>query len=302
MTELRTTDCVVVGGGPGGLTAAFYLARFRRSVVVIDAGESRLQLIPLSRNIPGFPDGVAGPELQARMRDHASRYGAVLVPGRVTQCEKDAGEFVVRSSGGDFRSRAIVMATGVDVTAPSMPDLEEAIAQGLIRYCPICDGFEAIGARIGVLGARPGAVEEAIFLRTYSEDVTYVVMQDGAELTAEQVDRAATASVSLELDPCVGLEKHEAGIALWLASGKRSVFDVIYPCLGSRPRSELAKHLGAQLSDQSELLTDAHYATSVPGLYAVGDVLRGLDQVASACGQAAVAATAIHNALRMGEL
>lgn len=294
----RTIDCLIVGGGPGGLTAATYLARFHRSVVVIDAAASRLQLIPLSRNVPGFPDGVSGPDLQERMRRQAATYGADLIEGQVTSCERIGSDFAVQSSVGAFRAKTMLLATGVDVTGPDMKDIGEAIGRGLIRYCPVCDGYEATGRRIGVLGGRPGSIEEAHFLLTFSRDVTFIPTVGGAELTSEQRTDAEDAGIAIENRPCIGLALRENVIQARFDSGEATNFDVIYPCLGSRPRSELARMLGAAVSDEDELITDAHQATNVDGLYAVGDVLRGLDQVASACGQAAIAATAIHNRLR----
>lgn len=301
MAQTRDVECVIVGGGPGGLTAATYLGRFRRSVVVIDAGESRLNQIPLSRNIPGFPEGVSGHELHTRMRDQAERYGAQLLEGRVTRCEQDDDAFLLESSTGQFRAKAILLATGVEVTSPDMSDLERAIASGLIRYCPVCDGYEAANTRIGVLGGRRRSIEEAHFLRTYSDDVTYVPLGRGGELDRDQAQDARAAGIGIVDASCVGLEAGENTIELLLASGERRVFDTVYPCLGSSPRSALAERLGASLTEQAELITDKHMATNVPGLYAVGDVLHGLDQVASACGQAAIAATAIHNRLRDGD-
>lgn len=298
MTKTTEVECLIVGGGPAGLTAATYLARFRRSVVVIDAGESRLNQIPLSRNIPGFPVGISGRDFHILMRDQAQRYGAELVEGRVTHCEQDKNLFDVESSAGRFRTKAVLLATGVDVTAPDMPNLEQAISRGLIRYCPICDGYEAADSRIGVLGGRPGSIKEAHFLRTYSDDVTYVPIGRSGALSRDQVEDARSAGIAVTDAVCVSVEAGESSIDLVLASGDRLVFDTVYPCLGSSPRSALAASLGARLSDQAELITDSHMATSVRGVYAAGDVLLGLDQVASACGQAAIAATAIHNWLR----
>lgn len=298
MSTARHVDCLIVGGGPGGLTAATYLARFRRSVVVVDANESRLQIIPLSHNIPGFPEGVSGPELLKRMRAQATAFGAELIEGHVTACESEGASFLVRSSAGQFRAKTVLLASGVDVTPPDMADLDTAIARGVVRYCPVCDGYEAQSARIAVLGGRPGAIDEAHFLLTYSRDITYVPMPGCGALTDEEADRARSAGIVIEYRPCTGLTLRVDQIEIRHPHGDSNSFDIVYPCLGSRPRSQLAEALGARLSPDGALVTDAHSATNISGLYAVGDVLRGLDQVASACGHAAAAATAIHNRLR----
>jgi thioredoxin reductase (NADPH) len=298
MADLREVDCLIIGGGPGGLTAATYLGRFRRSTLVIDAGESRLQLIPLARNVPGFPDGAPGKELYERMRTQALRYGADILSGRVTACESDGGAFLARSSVGDVRARTVLVASGVDMKSPEMADLDVAIARGLVRYCPVCDGFEAIGSRIAVLAGRPGSIGEAHFLRTYSNDVTYVPVRSAPTLTDEEAASARRHDITIEPNPCTRLAIRDDAIELELTTGARHAFDIVYPCLGSLPRSAVAQALDAQLSNQAEVMTNSHQATNVEGLYAAGDVVRGLDQIASACGQAAIAATSMHNWLR----
>jgi thioredoxin reductase (NADPH) len=298
MDEAQPFDCLIVGGGPAGLTAATYLGRFRRSVLLVDAGESRLDLIPLSRNIPGFPDGVSGPDFRRKMEEQADRYGAQRVSGVVISVKTGTAGFEVETSAGNFSARQVLLATGVKVIDPELEGLPEAILRGAVRYCPICDGFEAIGARVAVLGGRPGSIEEAQFLRTYVEDLTFVAAEPGSLLSPAEAEAAELAGIRVEHRVSTGLELAPDGVRIGFASGDALRVDIVYPCLGTEPRSDLAQTIGAAISESGELLTDKHLQTCVRGLYAAGDVLRGLDQVASACGQAAIAATAIHNALR----
>jgi thioredoxin reductase len=147
-------DSLIVGGGPAGLTAATYLGRFRRSVVIVDDGDSRLKRIPLSRNIPGFPEGVSGRDMHARLMQQAGRYGARLLSGRVAAIAHEDGLFCAETPAGLLRAKTVLLATGVAVADPEIDGLDDAVRLGLIRYCPICDGFEAGGRRIAVLGAR----------------------------------------------------------------------------------------------------------------------------------------------------
>lgn len=293
-----SVDCLIVGGGPAGLTAATYLGRFRRSVVLIDAGESRLNLIPQSRNIPGFPEGVSGPYFRALMIAQADRYGVRRLSGIVTSMRLQPPGFAIETSAGPFFARQVLLATGVEVASPDINDLAAAILRGAIRYCPVCDGFETIGARVAVLGGRQGSIEEARFLRTYVEDLTFVPSGEAWQLSAEEIATAEMTDIRVETRACTGLELTEDGILFRFANGDPLQVDIVYPCLGTEPRSDLARSLGAAISEGGELLTDKHQMTGVPGLYAAGDVLRGLDQIASACGQAAIAATAMHNTLR----
>src|SRR4051812_18345000 len=139
-----TFDCLIVGGGPAGLTAAIYLARYRRKVLVVDEEASRAALIPESHNYPGFK-GIAGPELLARLRDQALLYGAPLERGRVSSLHRQPkGGFVASWSGGEICARTVMVATGlVDETENIEGINAPEIQDGRVRFCPICDGFEA---------------------------------------------------------------------------------------------------------------------------------------------------------------
>ena len=164
-------DCTIIGGGPAGLTAAIYLARFRLGVRVIDDGDSRCALIPLTRNHAGFPDGIAGVELLARMREQAERYGVRLIDGRCERLERSEESFIVHGPGAPFATRTALLATGVVNNRPKMDDAvhAEALSRGLIRYCPVCDGYEVTDHEVAVLGTGDRGCAEATFLRSYTK-------------------------------------------------------------------------------------------------------------------------------------
>jgi thioredoxin reductase (NADPH) len=132
-------DCIVVGAGPAGLTAAIYLGRFRRRFRLVESGASRAARIPLSRNHPGFPDGVRGRDLLARMRRQAELYGAEIVSGHVQDIEPVEGGFRL-VAGEELRARTVLLATGVADVEPAIPGVEAAVASGLVRICPVSDG------------------------------------------------------------------------------------------------------------------------------------------------------------------
>jgi thioredoxin reductase (NADPH) len=292
-------DCLVIGAGPAGLTAAVYLARFRRSLAVLDGGQSRAALIPRSHNCPGYPEGITGTDLLARLRRQAERYGVHVRRGLVERLDRDDAGF--RADLGDERvaARTVLLATGIVDKEPEMRGLKDAIHRGAIRLCPICDAYDALGSRLAVYGDPAHAASHAAWLRTYSEDVTLLV-PNGCDAPSKDALRSlADAKVSVIEEPVAEIFVGEAGRAsARTADGEVHEFDVIYPSLGMRPRSELAARLGASLAGSGEIATDKHQQTTVPGLYAAGDVVDALNQISVAMGQAAIAATAIHNALR----
>ncbi|MCX7284922.1 MAG: NAD(P)/FAD-dependent oxidoreductase [Novosphingobium sp.] len=291
-------DCLVIGGGPAGLTAAIYLARFHLSVTVIDAGHSRAASIPMSRNVPGFPEGITGTALLDRMRRQARTYGANLRRGTVTELAREGDGFLATTAQSAIRARTVLLATGVINRRPPMlseADHDRGLTSGLIRYCPICDGYEVTGQRIAVLGTGERGRGEALFLRSYSTDVTLVAPAGGHTLSEGDVARLTEAGVVIA-GACrtirIGPDKVEMNI-----EGAVQAFDTMYPALGSDICSQLAGQLGASLSDEGCLLVDSHQRTGVPGLYAAGDVVLGLDQITHATGEAGVAATTIRNDL-----
>jgi len=291
-------DCLIVGAGPAGLTAATYLARFRRDIVVVDAGRSRARWIPASHNAPGFPFGVAGNELLARFRTHAEAYGVAIESAHVDRLALADEGFVAGAGAREWRARKVILATGVVDRLPELDGIEEAIASGAIRLCAVCDAYEAKDDAIAVLAPADEAVNHALFLRTFSRHVSAIehLGSEGAEVDDALRQRAADAGVHL-LSPPRRLALVDGGCEAEFADGRRERFDTVYPVLGADAQSGLATALGAAVDDAGALLVNDHLQTSVDGLYAIGDVASALNQIAVAVGHAAIAATSVHRRL-----
>jgi thioredoxin reductase (NADPH) len=292
-------DALIIGAGPAGLTAAIYLARFRRRIAVVDGGQSRASWIPRTRNYPGFPEGISGEELLQRLREQAGRYGASVTPALVERLERgEDGTFTAHGAGEPIAARTVLLATGVVDKEPEMPRLKEAVQAGCIRLCPICDGHEVIDRKVAVYGNIDDTLPHAVFMRTFSRDVTLLV-PPGCPAPGEAArEKAELAGLRVLPQNVVGIEVDDKPHAVvTLSDGTVHAFDTIYPALGSRVRSELAQALGARCTEAGDVHVDAHQQTSVPGLYAAGDVVAALNQLSVAVGHAAIAATAMHNAL-----
>jgi thioredoxin reductase (NADPH) len=291
-------DCLVIGGGPAGLTAAIYLVRYHLSLKVIDAGNSRASWIPCTHNHAGYPEGINGKELLARMREQAQKYGASIESGRVTRLDAIEGGFQAEWGSGCVTARKVLLATGVTNRKPPMDeDLhDEALARGLIRYCPVCDGFEVTDKRVGVIGSGKHGVAEAVFLRGFTQDITLVAPDRAHELDGEDLARLREFGIACVDGPCQAVSTADQCITLATPYGDYS-FDSVYPALGSDTHVELAKQVDAEITEDGTLAVDDHQRTNVPGLYAAGDVVKGLDQISHAMGEGGVAATTIRNDL-----
>ncbi|PVM82948.1 NAD(P)/FAD-dependent oxidoreductase [Caulobacter endophyticus] len=289
-------DAIVVGAGPAGLTAATYLGRFRRRVLVLDGGEPRANWIPESHNTPGFPDGVGGPALLSRLRRQAELYGATTIEARADSLARVEECFEVALDGSSTPVKApfVLLATGVVDRKPDIDGIDEAVRRALVRICPICDAYEAIDQRIAVLGDGPLGAREALFLKTYSDSVTLLhqgsldALPDVGRLLADDVGVMSVTPADIRFDEAVQVS----------VDGRERTFDCLYLALGCEMQSRLAVRWGAAHDDGGNLIVDRHQQTSIDGLYAAGDVVRGLNQITVATAEAAIAAADIHRRLR----
>jgi len=291
-------DCVIIGGGPAGLTAATYLGRFRRRVVLIDAGKSRLAAISWTYNAAGFPQGISGTAIWGRLKRQARRYGAEMLRATATGITPDQdGSFSVAVGRHAIKARTVLLATGVVLVEPKLAGLPAPLATGYFRPCPICDGFEASGKRIAVLGHGARAVHEAQFLLTYTSDIKIITLgraleapEDVAALKQRGIDVLTSAVKTCRLVDGAHCFEFE--------DDSSAEFDVVYGALGPQPPAPFIQALGLKADSAGCIAVQGHQRTSREGIFAAGDMVEGLDQINVAAGHGAIAATAIHNYLR----
>jgi thioredoxin reductase (NADPH) len=192
----------------------------------------------------------------------------------------------------------VLLATGVTNRRPPIDEELhwDALSRGLIRYCPICDGYEVTDKRVGVIGSDSHGVAEALFIRSYTADVTLIAPDKALRLGPEDQKKLKEAGIECVDGPAQAVAISEECIVVDTAEGHYA-FDSIYPALGSDTHTQLAEMVGASRSRDDCIVVDSHQRTSVPGLYAAGDVVIGLDQISHAMGEGGVAATTIRNDL-----
>ena len=292
-------DCLVIGAGPAGLPAAVYLARFRWTVTVVDGGASRASWIPVSHNLVGFRKGLSGEALLGRLREQATQYGATLLSGQVTRLAllPDSG-FEAEIDGRMMQAPRVLLATGGLDVEPELPGVRDAVRRGLVRYCPICDAYEVTGQKVALTTFGKCRIKEALLLRGYTADLTVLTLNQDMDTSQEERQALEVVGMSVLDMPVSSLSIEGDRIVAWhMQDGTEHHFETIYSALGTRIRSGLVINLGADADEDGALIVDRHQQTSVPGLYAAGDVVSGLSQISIASGHAAIAATHINASL-----
>ncbi len=294
-------DCIIIGAGPAGLLAAAYLARFRRKILVINNGSSRASLISTSHNYPGTIKGISGEEILNNLRQQCLEYDVSILQENITNLQQNPTTkyFTASSKKKSFQAKRLLLATGVTSIEPDLPNLKHAIYKKLVRHCMICDGYEAIDKKVAIIGQKLEPLfNEALFLQTYTKDITLLSLGKPLNFNKNAESICTKLKIKIIQDPIMKVEIVNNEIkALRLKNNRIESFDILYSALGTIPRSELAKQVNAKLDKGKCILTKKDQSTSVKNLYAAGDVTSCLDQMSTAFGQAAIAATSIHRSL-----
>ncbi|WP_258050336.1 NAD(P)/FAD-dependent oxidoreductase [Streptomyces finlayi] len=289
-TKDRTSyDVIVIGGGAGGLNTALVLARARRTVAVVDAGEPRNAP---SAHMHSFlsRDGVPPSTVLEIGREEIARYGAVRIEGRVDQVEAgEDGGYVVRLEGGaTLDARHVVLATGLRDELPEIPGVRAMWGED-VHFCPYCHGFEVRDRPIVVLGVHPASPGQALLLRQWSPHIVYV--PHSQPLTDEERERMDARGVEVVEGPVSTLLRKEGRLyAVELADGRTLECAGVFLFPTMTPNDGAFDGLGCERNEQGWLVTDPAGRTSRPGLWAVGNVVDSRAQAVTAAGMGAQAA------------
>ncbi len=300
----RTADAIVVGAGPAGLSAAIYLARYDRSVVVFDAGHGRSTHHQVNHNYLGFPGGVPATKLRDLGKLQLAEYPHVgLEHHKVVDCRRDGDEFVAEGQFGSVRAPVVVICTGVLDHYPHFHGWEEYVGRSMF-WCITCDGYASKGKNILVVGNTDGAAGEAVQLSRFSKRLTLLTNSHANSMSGKYLDRLARFDIPVihdKIERANGVEGHFRSVLT--ENGLEIELDALFCTQGATPEVQLAKDLGVKLSDNGYIDTDIEQRTNVPGVYAAGDVTRiHSHQVTTAVHEGATAASAANYYLYPPEL
>jgi thioredoxin reductase (NADPH) len=272
---------IIIGSGPAGLTAALYAARANLSPLVIEGVEAggQLMLTTMVENWPGFRDGIMGPDLMAELRAQALRFGAEIVQGDVSSVDVSARPFTLTVSGKTYKAQALILATGASAKWLDLGVDKQLSGRG-VSTCATCDGFFFKGRRVAVIGGGDTAIEEAIYLAKLASHVTVIHRRDTLRASKVMQDKAmSTANVTFVWntevtdiqDPskgevtCLVLKNNQTG-----ATSELPV-DGVFIAIGHTPNTGLVQGQ-VELEDNGYIKTHGGSRTSVPGVFAAGDV------------------------------
>lgn len=293
----QTHDVIVVGGGVAGLSAAIYLARAKRDTLVVDSGKSMARWEPDVQNYLGFPDGISGETLLDNGRAHATRYGAVFVEDKITGAGGSKGAFVLEGSGGEYRARRLLLATGIIHIPPDIDGVSECLGHTMF-FCKDCDGHRVEGKALAIYGWSNETVQYALAMLFYSPKVAIVT--DGRSPKWDPQHQSWVESY------CVPVYRGEIRLvnrreqilqSLQFADDAEVLFDALFTTRGDIYLNALAKSLSAAINEEGDIKVDECQQTTVPGVYAAGCVTPANCQMIIAAGQGAVAAQSINRDL-----
>ena len=299
----KCCDALVVGGGPAGLSAAIYLARARRSVVVIDRGvPGRSDWPQVNQNYFGFPEGIAATELIERGRAQLTRFGGQIQEGEVAQLMPLAGGaegFEARGPDLAISGRTVVLATGVRDHWVEFSGHEQFIGISM-HWCIVCDGYEMQGQRVLIAGNTEEIVDEAIQMQRFTSKVTVVTNSGAVGISPAAVERLKAAKIPFVVGRIKSARAKKRGYfaSVRLEDGSELKLDHLFSNQGAEPNNALARALGVSLDEKGYIQTDTNGQTNVPGLWAAGDVTRlSSHQIVTAASEGACVATAVSWAL-----
>ncbi|WP_027480933.1 NAD(P)/FAD-dependent oxidoreductase [Deinococcus pimensis] len=294
-----TWDCVIVGAGPAGLSAAVYMGRFRRKVLLVDSGRGRWSYGQRNENYLGFPRGVSARRLHHLGVAQAERFGVELCADEVERVTHDGELYTLTVARGEpLRARTVIWAAGVRDLWPDFPGARRLVGKQLF-WCIVCDGWRTLDRRVVLLGNDDHAAGTVLQFLTYTPHLTMVVDPDHDELSARALQKLRQDGVRLVRGRVRRAVVRENELReVLLADGERLEADLLFSLYGSRPNTAAIAELGVDLARNGHVRINEKNQTNLETFFAAGDVTnKHGHQVASAVHEGAQAAQAANHVL-----
>ncbi len=292
-----TYDCIIVGGGPAGLTCAIFLGRYRRRVLVVDNGRPRNYA---ARAIHGFigQHNIPPGELLRRGREEAQAAGVEVCECTAQKIEKIGDVFEVTTTAGKMHGRRVVLAYGVRDKLPEIPNVEKYYG-GSIFHCPDCDGYECTDKRIAVIGWGRKAVGLSLKLLQWTNQLTILTDGHPRNWRKEDTSKLLSFGIGVKDEKVVSLDGEPPNVrAAVLSSGERVAVDALFFVIGVERSCLLAENMGCRVKTRApNIVVDDYKQTSIEGVYAVGDLVPGSQLAITSAADGAIAALAINKSL-----
>lgn len=292
-----TYDCVIVGAGPAGLTCAIFLGRYRRRVLVIDAGSPRNYA---STGIHGFlgQHEIRPAELLRRGRAEAESVGVEFFEASVDHVATNGELFEVHVGDECINARRVVLAYGVRDIKPDLPRFEEFYGRG-IHHCPDCDGYEARDSAIGIVGSGKAAAGLALKMLQWSDQIRIFTHGEKKKLNKEETSKLLAKNIDVREEKIIELLENDGKLCgVVLQSGEKIDVDSLFFTIGTERSCNLAEGVGCTVyRAKPNIRVNRHRETSVKGIFAVGDLVEGSQLVVTAAADGAIAAIEINKSL-----
>jgi thioredoxin reductase len=297
-SQKNVYDVAIVGGGPAGLTAALWLARYLHSVVLIDSGDPRNWE---TRGINGFlgSQGIRSPELRARGRADAKKFGSEFVDDEVCTVKNTNGERFVLDldRGGTIESRRVLLAIGVKDVWPDIPGLSDCYGE-TAHVCPDCDGYETRGCKTVVIGSGRKAVGMALSLTTWTDRIVICTNGEPANMEEKYLSKLKTLNIPVLTEAVTRISSTNGVLnCISLGGGMQLDCDRLYFAIGQYPADDLGAQLKCKRDELGLIEVDEHYHTSVMNVFAAGDIIGGPQLAIAAAADGAMASLSIHSSL-----
>ncbi len=295
--EEKPWDVIIVGGGCAGLSAAIYLGRAMRKVLLIDSGQSLALWEPDVQNYFGFPEGISGEELIKRGKAHAKKYGAEIVQDEIAAASRRENEFLLEGKNGSYRAKRVLLATGVLHIPPDIPHVKECLGHSMF-FCKDCDGYRNQDKQIVIVGQNNEAVEYALGMLCYASCVLIATNGKTPAWDKEHAQWVSEYEIPVYESRIIEVDQKDGFLKTLSFEDERCVeVDALFTTRGDIVHNKLGKALGAELDAEGQIVVNHCMRTSIAGLYAAGCVTPANCQIIISAGNGATAGQAINRDL-----